>query len=71
MDRKKDLYAIYLTTASWRKSSYSSGGEQCVEVADMPGGLAVRDSKDPGRAHLRYTAGGWSAFCSSLINGTL
>ena len=27
----------------WRKSSYSSGGENCVELADS----AVRDSKDP------------------------
>jgi Domain of unknown function (DUF397) len=37
-------------TVSWRKSSYSSnGGGNCVEVTSgLPGGLAVRDSKNPG-----------------------
>ena len=35
--------------AIWRKSSYSgSNGGGCVEVADnLPGLVAVRDSKDP------------------------
>ncbi|MBD2893105.1 hypothetical protein amrb99_20260 [Actinomadura sp. RB99] len=32
----------------WRKSSYSGGnGGECVEVADLAGVVAVRDSKDP------------------------
>ena len=35
--------------AIWRKSSYSgSNGGGCVDVADnLPGIVAVRDSKDP------------------------
>ena len=38
-----------LTRALWRKSSYSSGnGGNCVEIAvNLPGVVAVRDSKDP------------------------
>lgn len=37
-----------LTTATWRKSSHSSGtGGECVELASAPGVVAVRDSKDP------------------------
>ncbi|MBD2893106.1 hypothetical protein amrb99_20270 [Actinomadura sp. RB99] len=37
-----------LTTATWRKSSRSgSTGGECVEVADLAGVVAVRDSKDP------------------------
>jgi hypothetical protein len=37
-----------LTSAKWRKSSYSgSNGGNCVEVAGAPGQVAVRDSKDP------------------------
>lgn len=32
---------------AWRKSSYSGGGNACVEVGDLPGHVAVRDSKDP------------------------
>ncbi len=36
-----------LTGATWRKSSYSSAnGGNCVEVArNLPGAVAVRDSK--------------------------
>ena len=43
-----------LSAASWRKSSYSTGGGQnCVEVAVLPGAVAIRDSKDPsGPAHI-------------------
>lgn len=34
--------------ASWRKSSQStSNGGDCVELAALPGHIAVRDSKDP------------------------
>jgi hypothetical protein len=37
-----------LSTASWRKSSFSAGGsDNCVEVAMLPGTVAIRDSKDP------------------------
>ena len=38
-----------LDSAIWRKSSYSgSNGGACVDVADnLPGIVAVRDSKDP------------------------
>lgn len=32
----------------WRKSSFSGGAsEGCVEVAHLPGAMAIRDSKDP------------------------
>jgi Domain of unknown function (DUF397) len=30
----------------WRKSSYSSGDGQCVEVADLDVTIAIRDSKN-------------------------
>lgn len=37
-----------LSKATWRKSSRSSpNGGNCVEVADLPSGVGVRDSKDP------------------------
>ena len=39
-----------LTGAQWSKSSYSSANGACVEVArNLPGIVAVRDSKNPGR----------------------
>ena len=37
-----------LRNARWRKSSYTaSNGGNCVELAGLPGAVAVRDSKDP------------------------
>jgi hypothetical protein len=46
-----------LTHAEWRKSSRSGGnGGQCVEVAcNLPGIVAVRDSKDPAGPALAFT----------------
>ncbi|WP_242908232.1 DUF397 domain-containing protein [Actinomadura terrae] len=42
-----------LTSAKWRKASRSTGnGGECVEVANAPGHVAVRDSKDPHGPHL-------------------
>jgi hypothetical protein len=33
---------------AWRKSGRSSGqGDQCVEVAALPSGIGIRDSKNP------------------------
>ncbi|WUI01916.1 DUF397 domain-containing protein [Spirillospora sp. NBC_00431] len=45
-----------ITPARWRKSTHSGGHEgNCVEVADMGGHVAVRDSKNPAAAHLILT----------------
>jgi Domain of unknown function (DUF397) len=60
-----------LTKADWRKSSYSSSnGGNCVEVArNLPGVVAVRDSKDPQGPALAFTPEGWRAFLASARNG--
>lgn len=69
---KEDLYAVDLSTAEWRKSPFSNGGEQCVEVADIPGGgIALRDSKNPAFTALRYTAEEWDAFRKAVIAGAM
>ncbi|WP_021591486.1 DUF397 domain-containing protein [Actinomadura welshii] len=45
-----------LRDAAWRKSSRStSNGGDCVELADVAGVVAVRDSKDPGGPVLLLT----------------
>ena len=53
-----------LSRAKWRKSSRSSSeGQNCVEIAtNLPGILAVRDSKDPDGPKLVFTSGEWAAF---------
>lgn len=52
---------------TWRKSSYSGDGQNCVEVANLPdGGRAVRDSKDPGGSILQFTESEWTAFLSGV-----
>jgi hypothetical protein len=53
-----------LSGAVWQKSSYSgSNGGQCVEVArNLPGIVAVRDSKSPDGPKLTVPARAWAAF---------
>ncbi|MGC4867252.1 DUF397 domain-containing protein [Micromonospora sp. DT53] len=55
---------VDLTGASWRKSTRSAGnGGECVEVADnLPGVVAVRDSKDPQGSTLTFTFTAWASF---------
>ena len=57
-----------LSRADWRKSSFSSSnGGQCVEVArNLPGVVAVRDSKDPDGSALVFTVGEWRSFAAGL-----
>ncbi|MEU0548179.1 DUF397 domain-containing protein [Micromonospora sp. NPDC005979] len=51
----------------WRKGSRSSAsGSNCVEVAVLSGGLAVRDSKDPGGPALVFGRDAWSSFVTAL-----
>ncbi|MFG3711929.1 DUF397 domain-containing protein [Micromonospora sp. NPDC049460] len=57
-----------LSGAVWRKSTRSGGnGGECVEVAtNLPGTVAVRDSKDSGGTALVFTPGSWIAFVTAL-----
>lgn len=60
-----------LSRAEWRKSSWSAGnGGDCVEVArNLPGIVAVRDSKDPGGLKLVFTPDEWRAFAAGVTAG--
>lgn len=63
---------IDLSLARWRKSTRSNGGGECVEVADnLPGVVAVRDSKDPHGPVLTFSPGAWAAFVTTVRNGRL
>jgi hypothetical protein len=54
---------------AYRKSSYSGQQNNCVEVAPVREGTAVRDSKDPAGPVLRFSADAWRAFVASVKSG--
>jgi hypothetical protein len=55
----------------WRKSSRSSGGDNCVEVATAgDGSVGVRDSKQHGLGPvLEFTPSEWEAFLGGVKDG--
>jgi hypothetical protein len=54
---------VDLSCAEWQKSSHSSQSGNCVEVAhNLPGLVAVRDSKEPDGAKLVVSREGWRIF---------
>lgn len=57
---------------TWRKSSYSGGNGNCVEVAVGDGGqVGVRDSKDPSGPVLVVSRSQWAAFLTAVREGEL
>ncbi len=60
-----------LTRANWRKSTRSgANGGACVEVArNLPGIVAVRDSKDPEGRALATDPADWAAFTAYVRAG--
>ncbi|MGH3933918.1 MAG: DUF397 domain-containing protein [Pseudonocardiaceae bacterium] len=55
----------------WHKSSQSSDLGNCLEVADLGNGRALRDSKNPHGTILFVTTTGWYAFCDAVKTDTL
>ena len=49
------------TPLHFRKSSYSSTSRDCVEVADVPGMSAVRDTQHRENGHLEFPGVEWAA----------
>jgi hypothetical protein len=61
---------VNLTNAQWRTSTRSNANGQCVEVADdLPGLVAVRDSKDRSGPALAFTSDAWTRFLTSTRSG--
>ncbi|MFJ9518136.1 DUF397 domain-containing protein [Kitasatospora sp. NPDC101801] len=62
-----------LSTAQWTKSSYSSGGGQCIEpalhIVQSQNIVPVRDSKDPAGPALIFPASASAAFATATAEG--
>ena len=60
-----------LSRAAWRKSSRSNGGVNgdCIEIAALPGRIALRDSKDPAGPVLTFPWSEWREFLSGIRTG--
>ncbi|WP_190012845.1 DUF397 domain-containing protein [Streptomyces lucensis] len=56
------------TPDNWRKSSYSGpgDGDSCVEIANSPTHIAIRDSKDRSAGILTFPAAVFAPFIASL-----
>jgi hypothetical protein len=66
----KELAMENARYVGWRKSSYSDGNGDCVEIGSRPGSVGVRDTKQDGRGPvLEFTQSEWEAFVRGVKNG--
>jgi uncharacterized protein DUF397 len=66
---EREHASVDLSRARWHKSTHSNGGEGgCIEVADnLPGVVAVRDSKDPDGPALTFKPAAWRRFLRTAL----
>lgn len=57
-----------MTEPKWIKAS-DSGVSACVEAVTAPGGVALRDSKDPTGPRLHFTRSEFQAFLAGAKAG--
>ncbi|MER5625922.1 DUF397 domain-containing protein [Streptosporangium sp. NPDC002544] len=66
------MISLDLSGAEFRKSSLSGGGNNCVEVAtNLPGLIAVRDSKNPSGPALAFSPTAWNNFLTGIRSGEI
>ncbi len=56
---------------TWHKSSYSAGGENCVEVRESAVTVDIRDTQHRAHGHITFPASEWSAFLRDMRSGEL
>lgn len=62
--------ALDAISVQWRKSTYSGGSNNCVEIAQAGAIRAVRDSKNPEAGFLTFDAKTWRGFITAVKRGT-
>ena len=61
------MESLGLNRARWRTSTHSGQNGSCIQVAgNLPGIVAIRDSKDPGGPKLMTTPGAWRKFTTCV-----
>lgn len=58
-----------LSSACWRKSSFSADGASCVEMAFVGNDVAVRDTKNRDGGTLIFHRNQWTTFTQGIKNG--
>jgi hypothetical protein len=58
-----------LSRTGWRKSTYSGGNGDCVEVGSLGQAVAVRDSKHPSGPSMLVSLGTWRSFIQEVKAG--
>jgi len=54
---------------AWRKSTRSGAAGHCVEIAETPAAVFVRDSKDADGPMLKFDVRQWTGFIDGVRNG--
>ncbi|MCX4632827.1 DUF397 domain-containing protein [Streptomyces sp. NBC_01443] len=69
------LNGVELSSVQWRKSSFSGGNDNCVEIADLRStqyaGFAVRDSKLLDGPALLLSPEGFRSFVQHAADGDI
>lgn len=55
----------------WHKSTYSDGATNCVECAESPDAVRVRDTQHREHGHLEFPRTEWLALAAAIRSGTL
>lgn len=63
--------SIRATSLNWRKSSASTEGQECVEVAVSGPSVLVRDSRDHSAAVLALDSAQWNTLVDAIRDGNL
>lgn len=78
MPKKLDVTEVELAAVVWRSAADAGDdqpgrvdgtGRNRVEIARLPGGVAVRDSDRPIGPVLLFTSDEWDAFLAGLHDG--
>lgn len=70
--KHEDALVALTQAGGWRKSSYSQGANDCVEVTTVPGWVGLRDSKlGDASPLLAFNLAEWRAMLAAARDGQL